>query len=137
MNLEDMEIASNLIMFQDGLETINYFNQLLEDLKTELASEGNHNHNGGVIQPVSLLILDVNMPILNGLQVLMQVKEKFDSLESELLNSRKMISITETPLPQVKVVRPLIAYLSQNDYHTIKMFCKPEEQPDIFLSKPL
>ena len=32
INLEDMEIAINLIMFQDGLETINYFNELLEDL---------------------------------------------------------------------------------------------------------
>ena len=39
MNLEDMDIAYNLIMFQDGLEAVNYFNQLLEDLQTELKSD--------------------------------------------------------------------------------------------------
>ena len=111
MNLEDMDIAYNLIMFQDGLEAVNYFNQLLEDLQTELKFDKNP-HKNGVIQPVSLLILDVNMPILNGIQVLMQVKEKFDQLEGKLSDTRKLISYTETKLPIVKVVRPLIAYLS-------------------------
>ena len=77
MNFEDMDLDCNLILFQDGLETINYFNQLLEDLQTELTS-GQISTRKGALQPVSLLLLDVNMPILNGIQVLMQVKEKFE-----------------------------------------------------------
>ena len=38
MNFEDMDLSCNLMLFQDGLETINYFNQLLEGIQTELAS---------------------------------------------------------------------------------------------------
>ena len=76
MNFEDMDLKCNLIIFQDGLETVNCFTQLLKDIETELAS-GINPKLKGTLQPVSLLLLDVNMPILNGLQVLLQVKDKF------------------------------------------------------------
>lgn len=36
------------------------------------------------VQPVSLLLLDVNMPILNGFQVLAQVKSMFAQVEQRL-----------------------------------------------------
>ena len=78
------------------------------------------------------------MPILNGIQVLMRVKEQFAQLETKLSNDRQLlVSNGESKPPKVQVVRPLIAYLSQNDYAHMKMFCQPEERADLFLRKPL
>ena len=88
------------------------------------------------MQPVSLLLLDINMPILNGLQVLLKVKEKFELTEKKLA---EIESTEDQPAStsKLRVVRPLIAYLSQNDYGQMKMFCQPDEQADVFLAKPL
>lgn len=111
MNFEDMDLKCNLIIFQDGLETVNYFTQLLKDIETELAS-GINPKLEGTLQPVSLLLLDVNMPILNGLQVLLQVKDKFAQLESKLSGATTSASSDHSRTSRVKIVRPLIAYLS-------------------------
>ncbi len=60
--LQDYGLAERLVMFANGQEVVDYFDELLDD-KNEIP-----------IQPVSLLLLDINMPILDGLETLRLVK---------------------------------------------------------------
>ena len=65
------------------------------------------------------MLLDINMPILNGLETLKKIKELFET------NDEK------------KLMRPMICYLSQFDYANMKNFILPDEEPDCYLEKPL
>ena len=76
----------------------------------------------GSKQPVSLLILDVNMPIMHGLETSQKVKELYDAHNK----------CTETIL-----TRPLIVLWSQNDMRTIQQFITEDEQADMYWQKPL
>ena len=51
------------------------------------------------------------MPILNGLQVLMKVKEKFELAEKRLAEIELADGVSDSA-SKLRVVRPLIAYLS-------------------------
>ena len=55
-----------------------------------------------VFQPVSLLILDINMPVVNGLQAAAKIKELFENAERDKGGN--------------KIIRPLIVFLSQLNY---------------------
>ena len=70
-------------------------------------------------QPVSLVLLDINMPILNGLETLKLIKEQYSIYNKD------------------KLVRPMICYLSQMNYTTMRSFICLEEEPDCYLEKPL
>ena len=50
------------------------------------------------IQPIKLILLDINMPILDGLETLKMVKQLFEKYEDK------------------QIQRPMISYLSQSDY---------------------
>ena len=65
-----MKLPDRLITFSDGKEVIDYF----ENLLNVLDSQG---HEERPVQPVSLLLLDINMPIINGIETLKQIKGKF------------------------------------------------------------
>ena len=68
---------------------------------------------------MALLLLDINMPILNGFDTLKLVKERFREYDETVL------------------MRPMICYLSQLDYTGIGTFIKEDELPDCYLEKPL
>ena len=59
------------------------------------------------------------MPILNGLETLKLIKEQYSIYNKD------------------KLVRPMICYLSQMNYTTMRSFICPEEEPDCYLEKPL
>ena len=58
-----MGLQSKLKIFSNGVETVEYFNNVLS-------------HPGllEIKQPISLLILDINMPGLNGFECAKQIK---------------------------------------------------------------
>ena len=58
MNFQDMGIPEKLKLFSDGKSVADYFESLLDDIESE--------QEEFCIQPVSLLLLDINMPIENG-----------------------------------------------------------------------
>ena len=71
-------------MFSDGQETVSYFEQVLDNLNfDEIVNDCNHGTKEA-IQPVSLLILDINMPILDGFEVITEVKQLFAKASEEL-----------------------------------------------------
>ena len=72
MNLQDIGKADRLVSLSNGAEVVEYFDKIFEDIKS------NPNRpNVTSIQPVALLLLDINMPIMTGIETLTAVKEKF------------------------------------------------------------
>ena len=63
---------------------MDYFDNLLKNIADYGGFKGHK-----PIQPVSLLMLDINMPIVNGLQALKQIKQKYKDLNDkyQLLNA--------------------------------------------------
>ena len=76
-----------------------------------------------MFQPVSLLILDINMPIITGLQAAAKIKELYENVGRDKGGS--------------KIIRPLIVFLSQLDYGRMLAFTYENEQADIFFPKPI
>ena len=68
---------------------------------------------------MALILLDINMPILNGLETLKLIKSRFEAREEQ------------------RLMRPMICYLSQLNYKPMSSFICQEEQPDCYLEKPL
>ena len=60
-------------MFPNGKEVIDYFDNLLANLTNE-------SNDKAPLQPVSLVLLDINMPIMSGLDTFPLIKEKFEKL---------------------------------------------------------
>ena len=81
INFDEMGISNKLIMFSDGEEVVDYFDVLLDNLDTQTQSD-----EQPTLQPVSLLLLDINMSILNGIETLKQVKDKFKTINDTKLN---------------------------------------------------
>ena len=84
------------------------------------------------IQPVSLLLLDINMPDVNGMEALVQIKEKYRFLNERL----KQAAATHAEREE-EILRPFICYLSQHDKSIMGQFIKDNEKADCYLEKPL
>ena len=73
---------------------MDYFDSLLRDIQQSNISE--------YLQPVALVLLDINMPIMTGLEAVKSIKGLFDrcneELEAEGRNS---------------LIRPVIMYFTQ------------------------
>ncbi len=77
-NLKRAGIKNEIIEFQDGVETMNYFNENIED-----SSHSPH-----------LLILDLKMPKKNGFEVLEELKQ--DNIQKDI----PVIVLTTTDDPR-------------------------------------
>ena len=96
LQMKDIGLDNRLKMFANGQTVVDFVSELLTQLKTE-ADWGVEQ----VSQPISLLLLDINMPVLNGYETLTKVKELYSK-------------VNEID-PSHKFLRPLICYLSQTD----------------------
>ena len=135
----DLKVQESLITANDGQDVVEYFERYLSDIV--IASDQptvwlNH-------QPVALLLLDINMPILNGFETLKRVKEMF-KLHNTRLNEERSRSIgDEEPLRMINteehthILRPLIIFVSQLDRNQFTHFFVDDEKPDFYLEKPL
>ena len=116
VQFKEIGLQECLVDFANGQEVVDYFTRILLQLAEERKQ---------VVQPVSLLLLDINMPVLNGHETLKKVKQLFkDFNESSGLNS---------PL----VLRPMICYLSSTENDVMTQFLDEDEQAEIYLEKPL
>ena len=71
LNFKELGKPDKLEMFSDGKETVDFFDGLLNQFEEDRDSSNKE------LQPVSLLLLDINMPLMNGIDALKQIKEKF------------------------------------------------------------
>ena len=68
-HFKELGIADKLIMFQNGTQVTDYFDFLLEDI--------DESPNEEQILPVILLLLDINMQPISGIDTLKLVKQKY------------------------------------------------------------
>ena len=118
LNLED-----RLNLFIDGQSTLNYFENLLVEPLTQFRNP----FDPSIAQPVALLILDVNLPVITGLEVCSKVKEIY---------TRKQKELNEKSTDPIQLHRPLIIFYSSLDYNGIEKFCFDHEKADLFVQKP-
>ena len=60
-------------MFDNGQDTLNHITDVLSNIYRDFH-----------IQPISLLLLDINMPIISGLECAQQVKQLYREINEEL-----------------------------------------------------
>ena len=94
-----------------------FFRVILETYLTYQVNHGN---------PVTLLLIDINMPILTGIEALKLIKQNYDKIN---------VSLAEQNRP--KLVRPAICYYSQYNKRTMELFMKDDELADFYLEKPV
>ena len=76
LNFMDIGLENRLEMFSNGIEVLNKFEEMFD----KFTYSGIPNHSLGVrgaFQPVSLLLLDINMPIMSGMQVCKAVRQLY------------------------------------------------------------
>ena len=103
--LESLGLSFRLVIFDDGRQVVNYFATLLNSQKFSTPGQQ-------MKQVVSLLITELNLPGLNGNEVIVQIKELFDRKHN--------------------LLRPLMCYLSQAQESVMNQFLTEEEQVEIY-----
>ena len=81
--MKEAGVADRLSMFGDGKETIDYFKELLVKILQD------PNKVPDISWPVSLLLLDINMPGISGIEATKQVKRLFNDANERLSNQRR------------------------------------------------
>ena len=99
----DLGLADRVVILSNGGEALSFFESFFECLKN---NDSKRNTTSNHYQPISLLMLDINMPIMTGMEVCKAVKQ-FYSKHNATADVDK------------KVLRPVICYLSQ--YNRVEM----------------
>ena len=95
MKFTEIKKSDNLAVFSDGLETIEYFDKVL----SEVVSNGFNTFEESSLQPVSLLLLDINMPKMSGIEALKIIKQKYEQINAmypypkQSMNDENKVSI--------------------------------------------
>ena len=92
LKMEHIGMQGRVSIFSDGQETVSHFERILNSIEYNKIEIESLNATEKAIQPVSLLLLDINMPMLNGFQVLAQVKSMFAQVEQRLSIKRNKSS---------------------------------------------
>ena len=71
LKFKELDIKHRLQLCQNGREVISLINEEVEKAKNKIAA---NEIQQKFVQPISLLLLDINMPIVNGLEVCKKVK---------------------------------------------------------------
>ena len=102
MNFGEMGISEKLIMFSDGQNVAEYFDGVLD--KIDVTSPRT---NPQPLQPVTLLLLDINMPILNGMEAFNRINNKYN----EINEKARAVEHQQSNQTQI-VLKPLMCYYS-------------------------
>merc|ERR1711990_734666 len=86
------------------------------------------------IQPISLILLDINMPILTGYDVVPLIKKRFEAINE---NKSDLFRKGTLKVKPAILVRPMICYLSQYSAEVMKTYISEAETTDCYLEKPL
>ena len=78
LTFHDIGVEDKLVMHQNGRDGLDYFDSLLSDIENTLIEEF------VPFQPVILLLLDINMPILSGIEALKLIKDKYQKLNARI-----------------------------------------------------
>ena len=78
------------------------------------------------IQPVSLLLLDINMPIMHGLECSQKVNQMYREA-----NQKRLVK-NQPPL-----ISPLTCFMTQTPYQVLKTLIKDDEMTDLYFEKPM
>ena len=70
MNFGKLNILDKLKIFSSGTSVVSYVDTLLGDIKTSQ----DHNFDDRPLHPVSLILLDINMTIMTGMEALKSIK---------------------------------------------------------------
>ena len=84
VNFNELEIKDKLLVFSDGQEVFDYIEDVLNYLKQEPVDFSER-----PIQPISLLLLDINMPNITGLEALKMIKQKYREVNEELVKLQR------------------------------------------------
>ena len=95
MTFGDLGISDKLTIFSDGKNVVDHFKEILDDIANQAVVERKP------IQPVSLLLLDINMPIKSGLEAIIDIKEKYRVVNEQHQNSDGLL-----------VLKPLLCFYS-------------------------
>ena len=78
MYLENLGLGDEVISCSDGEEVVLYFRNFLDKIGKEVSLKNDHI----CVQPVSLLMMDINMPIKTGLEAKDEVCQLFDKFNA-------------------------------------------------------
>ena len=62
---------------QNGKEAVDYFDELFKSMREQTHEQA------GSYQPVTLVLLDINMPIMTGLEAIKIIKQQFLDFNSQ------------------------------------------------------
>lgn len=125
---EDLGVAEKLITVNDGQDVMQWFESYLNGLDSQDGDLGSR-----TLQPVTLLLLDINMPIIHGIEALRLIKEKFNTYNYRFNRSQNQL----IDGPQLRILRPMICYFSQHERSPMDNFIGEDEQAELYLQKPL
>ena len=114
-NFSDLQIEDKLTIYSNGVDTIKFFEYSF------LALEEDDD-----IQPVSLLLLDINMPIMHGLECSKKVKQMYIEANQERLQKN-----------QPPLISPLTCFMTQTPFEVLKTLIKDDEMTDLYFEKPM
>ena len=83
------------------------------------------------IQPVKLMILDINMPHMDGLQTVKETRALYKEI-----NERVCLANGLDPIYDQILYRPMLIYMSKHE-ENIQLFMEDQERADLFVNKPI
>ena len=86
------------------------------------------------MQPLTLLLLDINMPIMTGFDIVPLIKKRFRDVNTKRSTLYHEGKLRKEP---TLILRPTICYLSQYEQSVMKCYIQDEEKAECFIEKPL
>ena len=120
----ELNLKDRFQTFANGKMVLDIFDEIF--LNLEDLAFFNDKAAQQLIQPITLVFLDINMPVVDGLETAKQIKQKID------IYNKKVSEVDGSS----KLLRPLLIHLTQYD-NSFKSFIKKDEEADLYFQKPI